>query len=196
MGRASKSEQRQHRQSIVDIAARQVKARGIEGLTIPDVMAAAGLTPGGFYGHFASKAELSAQAVTRAFDIQSDALRAISDRSPGGHPAAMSALVDFYFSDVHRTDLERSCPMAALSADVARERDESPARYAFIDGIERNLSQVASLGDGEDDSVSEEQREEALVAIATAVGAIVMARATAGRPISDEIVAAVRRVLP
>lgn len=195
MGRASRSEQELHRQQILDIAARQVKARGLDGVTIPDVMAAAGLTPGGFYGHFTSKADLSAKAVGRAFDVQASSLTDIGAENDGDHAAAMGALMDFYFSDVHRFQLERSCPMAALSADVARQPDESLAREEYTTGIDRNLTMLAGLGDPEGAETSPEQRAEAIVTMATAVGALLMARASSGHPISDEIVATVRAAL-
>lgn len=195
MGRASKQQQAQHREEILNIAARQVKARGLDGVTIPDVMSAAGLTPGGFYGHFASKADLSASAVERAFDIQATTFETMGRANPGNHAGALGALVDFYFSDTHRNQLERSCPMAALSADVAREPLDSAVRTAFASGIQRNLTQLAGLGDSAEEPTSPEQRAEALTTMAMAVGAIVMARATSGEPIADEIIAAVRAAL-
>ena len=195
MGRASKQQQERHREQILDIAARQVKARGIDGVTIPEVMAAAGLTVGGFYGHFSSKADLSARAVARAFDVQATTFARIGEANPGNHKAAMASLVDFYFSDTHRYQLERSCPMAALSADVAREPADSAARTAFAEGIQRNLTQLAGIGDAAGETTSPEQRAEALTTMAMAVGAIVMARATTGEPIADEILAAARAAL-
>jgi TetR/AcrR family transcriptional regulator, transcriptional repressor for nem operon len=195
MGRASRTQQQLHRERILDVAARQVKTHGLDGVTIPEIMGAAGLTPGGFYGHFTSKSDLSAQAVERAFDVQAATLAMMGEDNVGDHDAAVGALVDFYFSDVHRTQLERSCPMAALGVDVAREPTDSAARAAYVEGITRNLGQLAGLGDPPDADVSPEQRAEALVTMATAIGAIVMARATAGAPISDEIVGAVRAAL-
>ncbi|UFS60601.1 TetR family transcriptional regulator [Subtercola endophyticus] len=197
MGRASKAEQEQHRQEILDAAARQVKARGIDAVTIPEVMAAVGLTRGGFYGHFSSKADLTAQAITRAFEFQARGFSAVARRHPGDHSSAVRDVVDYYFSDaqLRQADLDQSCPIAALSADVAREPEGSAARDAYAEGIAENLALLASLGDRADEAPSPEQRADALVTMAMAVGAVVIARATSGHPISAELVAAVKAAL-
>jgi len=53
---------RRTRQRIVGAAARLFNRKGFE-VTIGEIMTAAGLTHGGFYRHFGSKAELYAEAV-------------------------------------------------------------------------------------------------------------------------------------
>ncbi|MEJ0069137.1 MAG: helix-turn-helix domain-containing protein [Pseudomonadota bacterium] len=40
---------------IVETAAREFRAKGLDGVGVADLMAEAGLTHGGFYAHFASK---------------------------------------------------------------------------------------------------------------------------------------------
>jgi TetR/AcrR family transcriptional repressor of nem operon len=61
------------------------------------------------------------------------------------------------------------CPIAALGADTAREKVE--AQQAFAHGLKDVLhAAVTSLGD----------RAEAIAALATLVGAMVMARAVNG----------------
>ena len=55
MGRSSAEQALQNRASIVEIASRLFRERGIEAVSVADVMAAAGMTVGGFYKHFASK---------------------------------------------------------------------------------------------------------------------------------------------
>ena len=41
---------------------------GFEGVGVDAIMQRAGLTHGGFYGHFGSKDDLAAEAVTRALE--------------------------------------------------------------------------------------------------------------------------------
>ncbi|RFA10299.1 hypothetical protein B7R54_14580 [Subtercola boreus] len=195
MGRVSKAEQERHREEILDAAARQVKELGLDGVTIPGVMSAVGLTRGGFYGHFSSKADLEARAVERAFDVQSRTFATVARHHPGDHDAALGEIVDFYLSDVHRRQLDRSCPIAALSADVAREPDDSPARTAYAAGLTENLSHLTGLAEPEGVVPSPSQRADTLVTMATAVGAIIIARAADGHPIADEILAAVKVAL-
>ena len=49
-------------------AAQLFRERGFEGIGLADLMKEAGLTHGGFYGHFSSKEDLIAEASARAFD--------------------------------------------------------------------------------------------------------------------------------
>jgi len=44
-----------NRQTILDAAGHLFRAQGFERVTVADVMKAAGLTHGGFYGYFKSK---------------------------------------------------------------------------------------------------------------------------------------------
>ena len=49
------------RERILDAAAQLFRERGFGGIGVADLMKAAGLTHGGFYGHFESKEDLMAQ---------------------------------------------------------------------------------------------------------------------------------------
>ena len=59
----SAARKQESRARIVDAAARLFRQRGYQGATIDQVMAAAGLTHGGFYAHFASKQALFREVV-------------------------------------------------------------------------------------------------------------------------------------
>src|SRR5205814_8406979 len=54
MPRASRAQMELHRQTVLHAASKMVRERGVDGVTVPEVMAAAGLTHGGFYRHFES----------------------------------------------------------------------------------------------------------------------------------------------
>ena len=49
------------RDNIVDVASELFRARGFDGVGIAEIMKAAGVTHGGFYGHFESKEQLGAE---------------------------------------------------------------------------------------------------------------------------------------
>ena len=72
------------RQRILSAAARLFVARGFSATTIDDVMHECGLTRGGFYAHFRSKAQLHQEALLQA-QHETDL--------PGllGHEAALAA---------------------------------------------------------------------------------------------------------
>src|SRR5437879_1330254 len=55
------------RDRILRNAARKLRADGLNGPGVADVMKASGLTVGGFYKHFRSKDQLFAEAVAQAF---------------------------------------------------------------------------------------------------------------------------------
>ena len=59
--KVSKEQAAEHREQIIDQAARLFRERGFDGIGVAELMKSAGLTHGGFYGHFKSKEELMAQ---------------------------------------------------------------------------------------------------------------------------------------
>ena len=50
--KVSREQAAKNRERILDTAARLFRERGFEGIGVADTMKAAGLTHGGFYGHF------------------------------------------------------------------------------------------------------------------------------------------------
>ena len=50
------------------MAARLFREKGFDGVGLDAIMKEAGLTHGGFYGHFSSKEDLAAEAVARALE--------------------------------------------------------------------------------------------------------------------------------
>ena len=63
----TKLEAAETRRKIVKTAAAEFRKNGINGIGLSDLMAAAGLTHGGFYRHFESKDQLQDQAGERGF---------------------------------------------------------------------------------------------------------------------------------
>lgn len=55
------------RKKVVKAAAAALRAKGPDGVGVADIMAEVGLTHGGFYAHFPSKAALLAAALDEAF---------------------------------------------------------------------------------------------------------------------------------
>jgi TetR/AcrR family transcriptional regulator, transcriptional repressor for nem operon len=184
MARVSQQQAQQNRDRVIAEAARLFRERGVPGVSVADVMAAAGLTHGGFYKQFASKEALVAEATGRAFGELGGRLTAIDERHPGDHAAARRELIDQYLSPGHRDDAGQGCPTTALGPDVAREAPDSPAREPYADGV-RGFAHWLADGDEEED----------LTALATMVGALMLARATTGTDLSDRFLDAARRSL-
>jgi AcrR family transcriptional regulator len=64
----SKAETAETRRRIVEIASKAFRSKGIAATGVAEIMAAAGLTHGGFYRHFSSKEELVADAVAMSLE--------------------------------------------------------------------------------------------------------------------------------
>lgn len=68
MARVSKQQMEHNREAIIQVSSTLFREHGLNGVSLNDLMAAAGLTHGGFYGHFASKDELAAIAGRKAIE--------------------------------------------------------------------------------------------------------------------------------
>ena len=198
MPRVSREQTARNHERVLEQAARLVRERGAAGVSIPEVMAAAGLTPGGFYKHFTSKDDLLAQAGAAAFTAR---LAALSDLAAApDRAAAFERFLSDYLSVGHRDSPGRGCAGVSLAADAAHRDPDDPLRRAYVAGTRSMAAALQSLrpeGDGVDgvDGVdgahgAEAPGPEALAELATMVGAVVLARATAGDDISERILAA------
>lgn len=188
MPKSSKQQAADNRQSIVAAASELFRGQGFRSTSVPELMQAAGLTHGGFYGHFASKEALGAEAIDSAFDWLHQWITKIETENPTGPRAAAADLVSTYLDDAHRDAPTKGCPVAALANDIAREPADSPLRDSFGRGIEAVVSQLIESGMARDE-------QQALANYATLVGALVLSRATAGRPISEKFLAASKAAL-
>ena len=172
MGR-SRKEAAETRKAIVATAADHIRRTGIAETSLADIMAAAGLTHGGFYRHFRSKEQLVAEALSAAGTHTIETItRAMAK---GGFDAA----VDAYLAKSHRDARTPICPFAAVGSDMARSTSEVKAAGANV--LERLLG---NLGDGEARSAT---RADAIAAFSTMIGAMILARIASGTSLSDEV---------
>lgn len=177
-----------NRQAIERMAARLIRERGLQ-VSVADLMGAAGLTVGGFYGHFASKDALLAIACSAAFAESAQRWRQRIADAPTPQ-AARAALIARFLSEHARSAPGTSCPAAALPIDVAREGPGKPVGTAFHDGLVQLVSLLAEVQPQAGDA--EACRNQALAELSTMVGALILARATQGQPISDALLQAAR----
>ncbi|MET0407806.1 MAG: TetR/AcrR family transcriptional regulator [Hyphomicrobium sp.] len=192
MPRVSRKEADQHREDVVNAAARLFLEHGIDGVSVPAVMAEAGLTHGGFYGHFDSKEALVAEACERAFNSRRDIYDAIGERNGPDKKAARTEFIKRYTTKSHRDAIGLGCPAAAMCGDVAREDPKGQIRTAFADGFNTMVERLTPLLARKKKAPT---REESLPQIAMLVGAIVLSRSTKGSPVSEEILQSVRTAL-
>lgn len=181
MPRSSKEQTAAHRAAIETQASRLVRERGF-AVSVADVMSAAGLTHGGFYGHFGSKDEMLSKACALAFDGAIERWRQRGAR-PRDDRSALAAVVDGYLSPANRNETSAPCPIVSLAADVSR----SPARAVrdeYVEGLDRMIDFMESLQRVPEPSAA---REAAIGQFCTMVGAMLLARASKGTELSDEL---------
>ncbi|MCJ2049201.1 TetR family transcriptional regulator [Methylobacterium sp. J-070] len=173
MPRVSQEQAKLNRRRVVEVAASLFRERGLHGVGVADIMASAGLTHGGFYGQFANKEALAAEA----FDT------ALAEDNRGD----LDTLVANYLSLGHVRSPGRGCPLAALANDVAREPPGSPVRARFTRGVEGLAAILAGLTPR---GAKERRRQRSLATLATLVGAIVLARAVDDEALAGDLIEA------
>ena len=183
MGRVSQAQAQENRKRVVATAARMFREKGT-AVSVADVMKAAGLTHGGFYKQFASKEDLIDEATAYAFDEPAAHSAAGARGARGEAEAARRRLIERYLSVWHRDHAGDGCPVSGFAADLGREPDQAArAHDRYVTGV-RNLA--ARMATGDDDGMAQ---------LCTMVGALVLARATQGNPLSEELLQAARTAL-
>jgi TetR/AcrR family transcriptional regulator, transcriptional repressor for nem operon len=178
--KVSREQVQQNRERILDAAARLFLERGFERVSVAEVMKAAGLTHGGFYGHFDSKESLIREAL--AHKKPPGQRRGAND----GRSAADYA--DAYLSTRHRDDRGGGCPIVGLGSEAARA--SADVRATLTKAIQRGIDRFNAASPGKTPA---QRRRNAIAAYSAMVGAVVLARIVDDKKLSDEILAATRR---
>ena len=177
--KVTKAQAQANRARVVETAATLFRERGYDGVGVADLMAAAGLTHGGFYKNFGSKTDLIAESAACGI-AQNAAVSAGAD---------IPEFVRSYLSREHRDARATGCTIAALSGDAARQPEA--VRTAFSVGIERLLAALNPANTSPD--AADAARVRHIAILAHAVGAIVISRACPDdSPLADEILAVCR----
>ncbi|WP_159868301.1 MULTISPECIES: TetR/AcrR family transcriptional regulator [unclassified Raoultella] len=187
MARVSKQQMERNREEIIQVSSQLFRERGLNGVSLNDLMAAAGLTHGGFYGHFRSKDELVAIASERALEESGSRWLQIFQQPENNN---LSTLVDFYLSAMHRDNAGDGCLITALASDVAREDAAKKIHDVYLEGVKSMLARLESVSDI-DNNV--QRRNSALVQLAMLTGALTLSRATAGDSLSDELLEVIKK---
>lgn len=155
---------------IVETAARAIRRSGYHGMGVADIMKEAGLTHGGFYAHFESRDGMLAEAADQAGAETVAVLTRVAGAAPP--EKALEAVLRAYLSKEHVEGVETGCPVAALGTEIPRQgrkvrRAATRRIKEMIDLVSRQSPDWGQPG----------AHERALVTVATALGALVLARA-------------------
>jgi TetR/AcrR family transcriptional repressor of nem operon len=160
----------ENRRKILDAAGGLFRSRGFEAVTVAEVMKAAGLTHGGFYGHFKSKDDLIAHTLAHVLKAGADT------------KVDLVSYTASYLSPRHRDDFAGGCPTAGLGAETIRQAPE--ARAAMTAGLRRQIERFSQSAPGTN---AAEARRAAIGSYAAMVGALILARLADDPQLSNEV---------
>jgi TetR/AcrR family transcriptional regulator, transcriptional repressor for nem operon len=166
--KVSREQAAANRERIIDMAAELFREKGFSGIGVAELMKSAGLTHGGFYGHFASKTDLVAKACERALEHSASKWSKVAETAGN---EAFARMVMNYLSQTHRDQPSTGCVLSSLGADAARQ--EPPIRAAVGDGFMALIDILETVAPGE---TPETRRQTALAAMSAMVGAILLSR--------------------
>jgi TetR/AcrR family transcriptional repressor of nem operon len=179
--RVSREQAALNRERIVDVASKLFREKGYEGIGVADLMKGAGLTHGGFYGHFESKEDLLAEACGKAMEGSVEKWRSRLARHPDN---PLGGLLRSYLSEEHRDNAGLGCVVASMGPDVARA--SKPVQHALTQGVKAQLAMLAEALPG----TPAEARQRAIASYAAMIGGLVLARAVDDPALSKELLAA------
>ncbi len=173
--KVSREQMAENRRRILDVASRLFKDKGFEAVSVAEVMKAAGMTHGGFYGHFTSKDDLVAQTLAHALAADSYGDGEFSD------------FVRSYLAPRHRDNPGNGCPTAGLAAAIRHQTP--PAKAAMTEGLRAQIARIEKALPVQDPV---DGRRTAIGSWAAMVGAVILARAVDDPELSDEVLVQTR----
>jgi|SRR6185436_8109038 len=182
--RVTREQATANREKILDVAGALFRERGFDGIGLADIMKRAGLTHGGFYGHFESKDDLAAEITTRILGRAGWLERLTGTPNP-----SVRQVVRTYLSKRHRDNAGRGCLFAAVGSDVVRQ--PKSVRHAFTEGLRARVDALQDILPGR----AAARRRKALATMAGLVGALILSRAVDEPALSDEILEAAAATL-
>lgn len=178
----SQAEKSLSRARILNQASQQIRSEGLDSLSVGKLMKNAGLTHGGFYVHFESRADLLVHALEQALQ---DGRGAFEQSRKDNEPNYVD-VVRGYLSRKHRDTPATGCAMAALAGDVAHA--DSAMRSAMAGHIESFVESIST-------TLGEKNEGKASLAVAALIGGLIISRVMSPSARSDEFLAQVKREL-
>ena len=178
--RYSKEHKQETHARIVKKASIRLREKGAHGIGVADLMKEAGLTHGGFYAHFDSREALVIEAFNYAMDRSTERWRKLAEETPP--EKRFAAIVDAYMTTIHRDDPGHGCAVPTLGPEIARE--SAKTRKAFAARLDEMIEMMA---DQVPELPRKAARAQAIAALATMAGALVLSRVAGSGEFSEEI---------
>jgi TetR/AcrR family transcriptional repressor of nem operon len=177
----------QTRQRIIEAAARSFRKSGFGGVGVDGLAKEASVTSGAFYVHFDSKSAAFQEAVRHGMcEFKEGVLHFQSQHGKAWWPE----FVRFYLGFKRTCDLSESCTLQSLSPEVGRSDEAS--RAAFEEGLREVAEAILA---GPRSRKAPRDLDAAMVALASLIGAVTLARAVGSSALSDQIAESTGRML-
>jgi TetR/AcrR family transcriptional repressor of nem operon len=184
VGQTAEETAQKHEQ-ILDESIALFREHGFDGVSVGQLMKAAGLTHGTFYNHFASKEALMSECLARDMQRNIGAF----NRYPGTEQG-LTKYIGEYLSLHHRDNAAEGCNVAALASDV---RQHEELRAPFTVQLKETIQKLAAHFPWRS---RRSARGDAIHLYAAMVGAAILARAVSEDKFAKEILDEVKRRLP
>jgi TetR/AcrR family transcriptional repressor of nem operon len=162
-----------NRALILAAASRLFRERGFDGVNVAQIMGAAGLTHGAFYGYFASKDALIAQSMAHILLSQPDGESSV--------PAEIGLYAAAYLSADHRDAPGDGCPYAALGSELTRSK--RAAKRVMTKAVRNRIVSFTRVPGAR----AGKKRRAAIAAWSAMIGAVTLSRMVDDKQLSDEI---------
>jgi TetR/AcrR family transcriptional repressor of nem operon len=177
--KVSREQVSEHKTRVLDAAGRLFRENGFDNVSVSEIMKAAGLTHGAFYGHFASKEALVAEAIAHGVTP-----------APAAKRKPATEYADNYLSVAHRDNRAGGCNFAGLGTEAARGSPE--LRHAMTASVEQQIQRFADASPGK---TAKEKRRAGIVAWSAMIGAVMLSRIVDDEKLSEEILKETRAAL-
>ena len=178
--RYSKEHKEETHARIVRKASVRLREKGAHGIGVADLMKEAGLTHGGFYAHFDSREALVSEAFNYAMERSTERWRKMAEQTPP--EKRLAAIVESYLTTIHRDDPGHGCAVPTLGPEIARESPKT--RKAFAAKLDEMVEMMA---DQVPELPRKMARQQAIAALSTMAGALVLSRVAGTGEFSGEI---------
>src|SRR3954466_13844752 len=121
-------------------------------------------------------------------DRSTERWRKIAEQTP--LDKRLATIVETYLTPVHRDDPGHGCAVPTLGAEIARESPKT--RKAFAAKLDQMIDMMSEHFAGAPDKTA---RKQAMAALATMMGTIVLARVVGSGELSDELLGAGREAV-
>jgi TetR/AcrR family transcriptional regulator, transcriptional repressor for nem operon len=183
--RYSKEHKQETHDRIVRKASVRLREKGAHGIGVADLMKEAGLTHGGFYAHFDSREALVIEAFNYAMGRATERWRKLAEQTQPDKRFA--TIVESYLTTIHRDDPGHGCAVPTLGPEISRE--SAKTRKAFAARLD---DMIEMLADQLPELPRKAARQQAIAALSTMAGALVLSRVAGSGEFSEEILAAGR----